>query len=68
MDLARARMVREQIAARGLTDPDLLRAFGAVPRHRFVDSDGAYADEALPLPAGQTISQPYIVALMTDAA
>jgi len=68
MDQARARMVREQIASRGLTDPELLRAFGAVPRHLFVESDGAYADEALPLPAGQTISQPYIVALMTDAA
>jgi protein-L-isoaspartate(D-aspartate) O-methyltransferase len=68
MDLARERMVREQIASRGLTDPELLRAFGAVPRHLFVESEGAYADEALPLPAGQTISQPYIVALMTDAA
>jgi protein-L-isoaspartate(D-aspartate) O-methyltransferase len=68
MDLARSRMVREQIASRGLTDPELLRAFGAVPRHLFVDSEYAYADEALPLPAGQTISQPYIVALMTDAA
>lgn len=68
MDLARARMVREQIASRGLTDPELLRAFDAVPRHLFADSEGAYADEALPLPAGQTISQPYIVALMTDAA
>ena len=61
-------MVREQIASRGLTDPELLRAFGTVPRHLFVESDYAYADEALPLPAGQTISQPYIVALMTDAA
>jgi protein-L-isoaspartate(D-aspartate) O-methyltransferase len=68
MDEARARMVLEQIASRGLTDPELLRAFGSVPRHLFVDSDLAYADEALPLPAGQTISQPYIVALMTDAA
>jgi len=68
LDQARARMVREQIASRGLTDPELLRAFGAVPRHVFVESDYAYADEALPLPAGQTISQPYIVALMTDAA
>ncbi len=68
MDLARSRMVRDQIASRGLDDPDLLRAFLAVPRHLFVESDGAYADEALPLPAGQTISQPYIVALMTDAA
>ena len=61
-------MVREQIASRGLTDPELLRAFSIVPRHLFVDSDRPYADEALPLPAGQTISQPYIVALMTDAA
>lgn len=68
MDQARERMVREQIASRGLTDPELLRAFGTVPRHLFVDSEFAYADEALPLPAGQTISQPYIVALMTDAA
>ena len=61
-------MVRGQIEARGLTDPELLRAFRAVPRHRFVDSEAPYSDEALPLPAGQTISQPYIVALMTDAA
>ena len=68
MDQARSRMVREQIASRGLTDPELLRAFGSVPRHLFVDSEFAYADEALPLAEGQTISQPYIVALMTDAA
>ena len=61
-------MVREQIASRGLTDPELLRAFSTVPRHLFVESEFAYADEALPLLAGQTISQPYIVALMTDAA
>jgi protein-L-isoaspartate(D-aspartate) O-methyltransferase len=60
-------MVREQIASRGLTDPELLRAFATVPRHRFVREGSPYADEALPLPAGQTISQPYIVALMTDA-
>ena len=66
--LARERMVAEQIEARGLTDPELLRAFRAVPRHRFVDSAEPYADEALPLSVGQTISQPYVVALMTDAA
>jgi protein-L-isoaspartate(D-aspartate) O-methyltransferase len=60
-------MVHEQIASRGLRDPELLRAFAAVPRHLFVESGSPYADEALPLPAGQTISQPYIVALMTDA-
>ena len=68
IDQVRAGMVREQIASRGLSDPELLRAFAAVPRHLFVDSTHAYADEALPLPSGQTISQPYIVALMTDAA
>ena len=67
LQAARQRMVREQIASRGLTDPELLRAFLTVPRHRFVESGSPYADEALPLPAGQTISQPFIVALMTDA-
>ncbi len=61
-------MVHEQIASRGLRDPELLRAFSKVPRHLFVESGSPYSDEALPLPAGQTISQPYIVALMTDAA
>ena len=66
-EAARVRMVHEQIASRGLRDPDLLRAFATVPRHVFVESGSPYADEALPLPAGQTISQPYIVALMTDA-
>ena len=68
LDAARARMVHEQIASRGLKDPELLRAFATVPRHSFVEVGSPYADEALPLPAGQTISQPYIVALMTDAA
>jgi len=61
-------MVREQIEARGLRDPELLSAFSTVPRHLFVETGSPYADEALPLAAGQTISQPYIVALMTDAA
>ena len=65
---ARERMVREQIEARGLRDPELLRAFLAVPRHVFVDSSWAYEDRALPVGEGQTISQPYIVAVMTDAA
>jgi len=68
MASARARMVRDQIAGRGLTDPELLRAMEVVPRHRFVDSDWPYSDEALPLEAGQTISQPYVVAEMTAAA
>ena len=61
-------MVHDQIASRGLRDPELLRAFATVPRHLFVESGSPYADEALPLQAGQTISQPFIVALMTDAA
>ena len=61
-------MVANQIAARGLTDPELLRAFRTVPRHLFVDVPGAYSDQALPLTEGQTISQPYVVAFMTDAA
>jgi len=68
MERARGRMVHGQIEARGLTDPELLRAFSTVPRHRFVDALDPYSDEALPLPEGQTISQPYIVAVMTDAA
>jgi len=65
---ARMAMVRDQIERRGLTDPDLLRAFATVPRHRFVSSREAYADEALPLAEGQTISQPFVVAMMTAIA
>jgi len=65
---ARERMVARQIEARGLRDPELLRAFRAVARDRFVASDYAYDDQALPIEAGQTISQPFIVAFMTDAA
>jgi len=66
----RKRMVAEQIAIRGLRDPRLLAAMEAVPRHRFVPSDHlnwSYADGPLPIGFGQTISQPYIVAFMTDA-
>jgi protein-L-isoaspartate(D-aspartate) O-methyltransferase len=62
-------MVDEQIARRGLSDPRLLAAFERVPRHLFVpaeQADLAHADGALPIGSGQTISQPYIVALMTD--
>lgn len=62
-------MVDEQIARRGLRDPRLLAAVRAVPRHRFVPPDElewAYSDGPLPIGHGQTISQPYIVALMTD--
>ena len=61
-------MVAEQIEARGITDPELLRAFRTVERHAFVRSDEAYGDHALPVGAGQTISQPYVVAVMTDLA
>jgi protein-L-isoaspartate(D-aspartate) O-methyltransferase len=65
---ARRRMVVEQLQARGLRDPELLRAFATVPRHVFVESIDAYGDHALPVGAGQTISQPYVVAVMTAAA
>lgn len=66
---ARERMVREQIEARGITSPAVLEAMRSVPRHRFVPADqirSAYDDRPLPIGEGQTISQPYIVALMTD--
>ena len=66
--VARHRMVREQIQSRGLTDHELLRAFLTVPRHDFVDAKDPYDDRALPLDEGQTISQPYVVAAMTQAA
>jgi protein-L-isoaspartate(D-aspartate) O-methyltransferase len=66
---ARFDMVRLQIEARGVTDPAVLDAMRTVPRHRFVP-DGylgeAYDDHALPIGFGQTISQPLIVALMTE--
>src|SRR5512139_1817373 len=67
----RERMVERQIAARGLDDPALLAAFRAVPREDFVSgdyADYAYQDSPLPIESGQTISQPYIVALTIDAA
>lgn len=62
-------MVDEQIRRRGIRDPRLLEAFEAVPRHLFVPvhvRSEAYADAPLPIGLGQTISQPYIVALMTS--
>jgi protein-L-isoaspartate(D-aspartate) O-methyltransferase len=65
---ARERMVHQQIEARGLDDPELLHAFRIVPRHLFVEDACAYSDRALPLASGQTNSQPYVVASMTDAA
>jgi protein-L-isoaspartate(D-aspartate) O-methyltransferase len=68
--VARDRMVDEQIAARGIADPAVLQAMRAVPREQFVcDSEAPYAydDSPLPIGEGQTISQPYIVAVMTEA-
>ena len=67
----RERMVREQIERRDIKDPHVLRAMHKVPRHRFLGEsyrDNAYEDRALPIEGGQTISQPYIVALMTELA
>jgi protein-L-isoaspartate(D-aspartate) O-methyltransferase len=66
---ARQNMVAKTIAARGVEDPDVLRAMRNVPRHEFVSDDQlprAYADHPLPIGYGQTISQPYIVAWMTE--
>ena len=70
-DLAarRTRMVETQIVARGVRDPRVLAAMRSVPRHLFVDPSQrsqAYEDHPLPIPGNQTISQPYIVALMTE--
>ena len=62
-------MVREQIQRRGVRDQEVIGAMLAVPRHEFVPErhrDMAYADQPLPIGEGQTISQPYIVALMTE--
>src|SRR6266404_9638570 len=61
-------MVDEQLARRGITDARVLDVMQRIPRHRFVEeglTHGAYEDHPLPIGEGQTISQPYIVALMT---
>ena len=66
---ARDRMVDGQLRARGIADPRVLEAMGRVPRERFVGESErrlAYADEALPIESGQTISQPFMVARMTE--
>jgi protein-L-isoaspartate(D-aspartate) O-methyltransferase len=66
----RERMVREQIEARGVRDPRVLAAMRKVPRHLYVPPDErpfAYADTPLPIGYNQTISQPYVVAFMTEA-
>jgi len=67
----RERMVERQILGRGIVTPSVLSAFRAVPREAFVPEkmrEFAYEDGPLPIGEGQTISQPYIVALMIDAA
>ncbi len=68
-EVERHRMVVEQIMRRGIRDPRLLEAMKTVPRHLFVPEEVrhlAYADGPLPIGFGQTISQPFIVAFMTD--
>ncbi len=67
---ARKKMVSSQIHARGIDDKKVLLAMETVPRHKFVPhrlSSQAYSDHPLPIGNGQTISQPYIVALMTES-
>jgi protein-L-isoaspartate(D-aspartate) O-methyltransferase len=67
----REAMIRRQIEDRGIHDPKILEAFRSVPREEFLSrdyADLAYGDHPLPIEAGQTISQPYIVALMIQAA
>lgn len=64
-------MIERQIASRGIREPTILEAFRSVPREEFLSKDYAdlaYGDHPLPIEAGQTISQPYIVALMIHAA
>ncbi|SME95964.1 protein-L-isoaspartate(D-aspartate) O-methyltransferase [Desulfovibrio gilichinskyi] len=66
---SRAKMVEEQIVARGVVDQNVLSAMRKIPRHLFVQgalADRAYADSALPIGEGQTISQPFIVAFMSE--
>lgn len=65
----RERMVAEQLVARGITDARVLAAMAALPRHLFVEealASQAYLDKPLPIGEGQTISQPYMVALMSE--
>ena len=67
----REAMVERQLRRRGISEPEILDAFRAVPREAFVGEEYAhlaYGDHPLPIEAGQTISQPYIVALMIQAA
>lgn len=69
-DRERRRMVENDLRRRGIRDARVLDAMASLPRHRFVppaERPNAYADRALPLELGQTISQPYIVGFMTEA-
>jgi len=69
-DIIRERMIEEQLVGRGIQDPATLQAMRLVPRHLFVEDAmraRAYGDHPLPIGAGQTISQPFIVAFMTEA-
>jgi protein-L-isoaspartate(D-aspartate) O-methyltransferase len=68
--LSREKMVKEQLIARGIRDERLLQAMGKIPRHLFIEealAGEAYNDHPVPIGEKQTISQPYIVALMTEA-
>ncbi|MCL6504750.1 MAG: protein-L-isoaspartate(D-aspartate) O-methyltransferase [Pirellulales bacterium] len=70
LQAARQRMVQDQLIRRGIRSQPVLEAMLHVPRERFVqtlDPEEAYSDQALPIECGQTISQPYMVALMTEA-
>lgn len=68
-NIVRQKMVQNQIRNRNIRNPEILSVMGKIPRHLFVDPDlrkFAYMDKPLPIEEGQTISQPYMVALMTD--
>ena len=68
--IARRRMVEDQVMARGVTDPKVIDAMLRVPRHKFVEQaleSQAYQDAPLPIGERQTISQPYMVAVMSEA-
>ncbi len=68
-ELQRRQMVSDQLVARGIRDPKLLAVMGEIPRHGFVPIEHraeSYTDHPVPIGSGQTISQPYMVALMTE--
>lgn len=70
LELHKQQMLHQHLYARGIRDTRVLQAMGCVPREAFVpepETHDAYADAALPIDCGQTISQPYVVALMTQA-